>query len=66
MISREAMLNGVQQVSIAERLAQEPERSTLYRLDRHWDVAVSDDEDDRNPKVRGGELSLKIETALAG
>src|SRR6516162_67102 len=65
-IAREAQLDRVQQVLIAERLGQELDRSSLYRLDGHWDVAVSGDEDDRNLNVRCRELSLKIETASAG
>jgi len=51
---------------IAERLGQELDRSTLYRPDGHRDVTVSGDENDRNLNVRRRELSLKIETALAG
>ena len=33
-ISSESLLNGVQQILIAERLGQELDRSTLYRPDR--------------------------------
>src|SRR6516162_602614 len=62
-ISREAQLDRVQQVLIAERLRQKFDRSSLYCLDGHRDVAVSRDEDDRNVNVRRRELSLKIETA---
>src|SRR6202035_3180440 len=65
-ISREAQLDRVQQVLIAERLGQELDRSSLYRLDGHRDVAVSGDEDDRNVNVRRRQLSLKIETTSAG
>src|ERR1700724_2289483 len=64
-ISREAQLDRVQQVLIAERLGQELDRSSLYRLNGHRDIAVSGDEDDRNVNVRRRELSLKIETASA-
>src|SRR5262252_8332018 len=62
-ISREALLNRVQQVLITERLGQKLDRSSLHRLDGHRDVPVSRDEDDRNVDVRRRELSLKIETA---
>src|SRR6266481_3430041 len=65
-ISREAELNRVQQVLVAERLGQELDRSSLYRLHGHRDVAVSGDEDDRNVNVRRRQLSLKIETTSAG
>src|SRR6266481_2353597 len=61
-ISREAQLDRVQQVLIAEGLGQELDRSSLYRLDGHRDVAVSGDEDDRNVNVCRQELSLKIKT----
>src|SRR5216683_1056318 len=64
-IPREAQLDRVQQVLIAERLGQELDRSSLYRLDGHRDVAVSGDEDDRNVNVRRRQLSLKIETTSA-
>jgi hypothetical protein len=65
-ISSEALLYSVQQVLIAERLGQEFDRSPLYRLDGHWDIALSGDENDRNPNVCRRELSLKMETAFAG
>src|SRR6202047_2719395 len=65
-ISREAQLDRVQQVLIAERLGQKLDRSSLYRLNGHRDIAVSGDEDDRNVNIRRRELSLKIETASAG
>jgi hypothetical protein len=64
-ISRKAQLNRVQQILIAERLGQELDRSSLYRLDGHRDVAVSGDENDRDVNVCRRELALKIETAPA-
>ena len=65
-ISRETERDRIQQVLIAERLGQELDRSSFYRLDRHWDVAMSGDEDDRNVNVGRRELALKIETTSAG
>jgi hypothetical protein len=50
---------------IAERFGQELDRSSLYRLSGHRDVAVSGDEDDRNVNARRRQLSLKIETTSA-
>src|SRR6266446_2383950 len=64
-ISHEAELNRVQQVLVAERLGQKLDRSSLYRLDGHRDVAISGDEDDRNVNIRRRELSLKIQTTSA-
>src|SRR6266403_5754224 len=64
-ISRDAQLNRVQQVLIAERLGQKLDRSSLYRLDGQRDVAISGDEDDRNVNIRRRELSLKIQTTSA-
>jgi hypothetical protein len=43
-ISSEALLNSVQQVLLAERLGQKLDRSRLYRLDGHWGIAISGDE----------------------
>src|SRR5207245_3975892 len=65
-ISCKAQLDGVQQVLIAERLGQELDRSSLYRLDGHRDVPVSGDKDDRNVNIRRRQLSLKIETTSPG
>src|SRR5262245_54350540 len=65
-IARQAQLDRVQQVLIAEWLGQEFDRASLYRPDRHRDVAVPGDEYDRNMNVGRRELPLKIETASAG
>src|SRR5262249_2442368 len=62
VVSREAQLDRVQQVLIAERFGQELDSASLYRLDRHRDVAISGDKDDRNMNVCRRELSLKIKT----
>jgi hypothetical protein len=65
-ITREAELNGVEEFLITKRLRKELNGATLHRLHRHRDVAVSGDEDDWEFLVRGGELALKIKTALTG
>src|SRR5262249_30052546 len=63
-ITGKAELNGVEQVLIAERLGQKLNGASLHRLDRHRDVAVPCDEDDREFPVCRGELTLQIEAAL--
>src|ERR1700676_3446195 len=65
-ITREAELNGVEELLITKRLRKELNGATLHRLHRHRDVAVSGDEDDWEFLARGGELALKIKTALTG
>src|SRR5258707_4758575 len=65
-IASEAELNGVEELLITERLRKELNGATLHRLHRHRDVAVPCDEDDWELPVRGGELALKIKTALPG
>src|ERR1700730_2617674 len=65
-VARDAELDRIEQILIAEWLGQELDRSVLHRLDRHRDVAIAGDEDDRELDVRGGELSLKIKTASSG
>src|SRR5262249_22597731 len=49
-------LHSVEHVLIAEWLGQEFEGAGLHRPDRHGDVAVCRDEDDRNPNARFREL----------
>src|SRR4051794_12419517 len=63
-IAREAELNCVEELLIAERLRKELNGTTLHRLHRHRDVAVPCDEDDWEFPVRRGEFALKIKTAL--
>ena len=61
-----AELNRIQQVLIAERFREELDRSSLYCLDGHRDVAISGYKDNRNVNVRRRQLTLKIEPASAG
>src|ERR1700692_4959450 len=63
-ITREAELNGVEELLITKRLRKELNGTTLHRLHRHRDVAVPCDEDDWQFPVRRGELALTIKTAL--
>src|SRR5262249_22271362 len=64
-ISGEPELNRIQQVLIAERYREEVDRSSLYCLYGHGDVAVAGYKDNRNVNVRRRQLSLKIEPASA-
>src|ERR1700686_1979727 len=63
-ITREAELNGVEELLITERLRKELNGTALHRLYRHRDVAVPCDEDDWELPVRRGEPALKVKTAL--
>src|SRR5438045_3184181 len=65
-VARDALLDRVEQILVAEGLGQELDRSALHRPDGHRNVAVSGDEDDREVDIRGGELSLKVEAASSG
>src|SRR5262249_30291877 len=55
--------NGVEQILLAERLRQELDGAGLHGADRHWNVAVAGEEDDRQLGLRVGELALQIEPA---
>jgi hypothetical protein len=46
----EAQLDRVEQVLVAQRLGHELDGTALHRLDRHRDIAVAGDEDDRQAK----------------
>src|SRR5882757_8504875 len=59
-------LNRFKQILLAERLCQEFDCATLHRLHRHWNVAVSGDEDDRQLSFGACQLALQFESALAG
>src|SRR3974390_3606068 len=62
-IAREAGLDGVEQVLLAERFGEELDGPSLHRLHRHRDVAVRRNEDDRQFPVRRRKGALQIETA---
>src|SRR5262249_4122444 len=65
-ITFKAELDRVEQVLIPDWLGQELDRSSLHGLDRHRDVGVRGDEDDRQIDVRRAELALEVETASSG
>ena len=55
--------NGHEQLLPAERLRQESDGARFHRPDRHGNVAVTGDEDDRQLRIRLDELTLQIESA---
>src|SRR5262245_6912372 len=65
-IAFEAEVDRVQQVLVPDRLGQELDRPSLHGLNRHGNVAIRGNENDRHINVRRRELSLEIETALPG
>ena len=54
------------QLLLAERLRQELDRARLHGPDRHRNVAVTRDEDDRQRRVGAGQLPLEVEAAEPG
>src|ERR1700677_3040003 len=63
-ITRKAELNRFEQLLIPKRLCQELDGAAFHRLHRHRNVAMPRDEDDRELRIRPGELALKIKAAL--
>ena len=63
-IAGKAKLDGVEELLITERLGQEFNSAALHRLHRHWNIAMSGDEDYRELRIRPDKLALKIKAAL--
>jgi hypothetical protein len=63
LITLERPDHGIQDILVAERFGQEVDGSSLHRLDRHRDVAVTRHEDDRNANVIRSQIGLKVEPA---
>src|SRR5436305_849121 len=53
----------IEQVLSAERLGQKFDGTRPHRPDRHWDIAMTGNEDDRDIDVSGSELGLNVESA---
>src|SRR5438067_9063601 len=53
----------IEQILVAERLGQKLDGARLHRRHRHRDVAIAGDEDDRQRRVRGGNIPLHSPTA---
>jgi hypothetical protein len=62
----ERLRDAVEQVLVPERFLDEIHRAGLHRLDGHWDVAMTRDEDDRQDRMTRAELLLQLEAAHAG
>ena len=56
-----ALPNRVEQILFAKWLRQKFDRAGLHGPDRHGNVAVPGEEDDRQRRVRIGKLALKVE-----
>src|SRR5262245_32075379 len=65
-IAFEAEVARVPQALVPARLGQELDRSSLHALNRHGNVAIRGNENDRHIDVRRRELSLEIEAASSG
>src|SRR6267143_508356 len=62
-ITIDRVANGVEQVLLAKRLREKLDGAGLHGPDRHGNVAVSGEEDDRQRRVRVGKLLLQVEAA---
>src|SRR5262245_20358008 len=62
-VAFQSLLNGIEQILIAERLGQKLHSSCFHRLHAHWDVTMPSDENDRNHNVCLGHALLQIEAA---
>ena len=58
-------LHAIEQFLVAKRLLQEIEGAVLHGFDRHRDVAVAGDEDDRDRRAAQVQLVLHLEPAHA-
>ena len=63
---RDRQLDGVQQILIADGLGQKLYRTGLHRPNRHRNIGMPADEDNRKSDVCFGQLLLKIETTASG
>src|ERR1700740_1732239 len=59
-----AELNRFKQILFSEWLSQKFDRATLHRLDRHRNVTMPGDEDDRQLPLGSREFALELEPAL--
>src|SRR5215469_1292813 len=63
-ITMQSDLHRVEQVLLAERLGEELHRARLHGADRHRDIAVSGEKNDRQTDVGLVELALEVEPTL--
>ena len=62
-VTLDSAANGVEQVLLAKRLRQKLNRARLHCSNRHGDVAVAGEENDRQGRICVGKLSLEIQPA---
>ena len=62
----DSKLDRFQQILIAKRLGEELDRAALHGSNRHRDIGVAADEDNRQAQICLGQLLLKLEPALPG
>src|SRR5689334_22831196 len=65
-VTRDGLLDAIEQILVAEGLLQEVEGPMLHGLDCHRDVAVAGHENHRDGGAAQVELLLKLEAAHAG
>src|SRR5207244_13514412 len=62
-ITIDRVADGVEQVLLAKRLREKLDCAGLHGPDRHGDITVPGEEDDRQRRVRVGKLLLQVEAA---
>src|SRR5580692_3104343 len=65
-VAFEGDVNRIQEVLIAKRLWQEVDGASLQGPDRHLNVTVAGDKDNRNGIVRLSQLALEVEPLIPG
>jgi hypothetical protein len=64
-VLRQALIDGVKQILGAEWLCQKLYRTILHRLHGHRDIAVTGNEDNREPNVCRREVALEVKATSA-
>src|SRR5271165_7038458 len=65
-VARQANLDCIEEILISEGLGQELDRAALHCLNRHGNVAMARNEDDRKIDAARNQLALQIKPALSG
>ena len=60
------LLDRVQQILISNRFGEELDRAALHGPNRHRDIGVATDKDNRHAQIGPGQLLLKIEPTAPG
>src|ERR1700752_1802758 len=61
-IALNPLLNSIEQVLIAKRLRQKLDGPRFHGLDRHWNITMAGDKDDRHVNASFHKLSLKMKS----